>query len=250
MATISNTPRPGYAWDATDNCWYPIGTGPHTHSDYITQSTAINPAIVDAKGDLIVGSAADTVIRKPVGTDGQLLYADSTATGGIKWDAAPVSGSMTLLSTSTLSGATFTINSISGSYKKLHLEIYGVTFSAASVLTVKPNGTSSIVTQTGAESVGNLNINNDRIYFTNAWDIKPTGGLNAWTLEINNYASTSAYKSFSTTGEAQRNDNNSLYASTITGGGIQTTSAIPSLQFLSGGAPTLSGGTVLLYGVN
>jgi hypothetical protein len=30
MATISNTPRPGYAWDATDNVWYPIGVGQHS----------------------------------------------------------------------------------------------------------------------------------------------------------------------------------------------------------------------------
>jgi hypothetical protein len=89
MATISNTPRPGYAWDATDNCWYPIGTGPHTHSDYISQSTAINPTIVDAKGDIITATAADTPARLGVGTNGQLLYADSTAATGLKWDGAP-----------------------------------------------------------------------------------------------------------------------------------------------------------------
>ena len=31
MATISNTPRPGYVWDSTDNVWYPIGVGGHSH---------------------------------------------------------------------------------------------------------------------------------------------------------------------------------------------------------------------------
>jgi len=47
--------------------------------------SGIAPTIVDAKGDLIVASAADTVIRLPVGTDGQTLLADSTQSGGLRW---------------------------------------------------------------------------------------------------------------------------------------------------------------------
>jgi hypothetical protein len=54
-------------------------------------ASAIQAVIVDAKGDLIVGSAADTVARLAVGTDGYLLTAASTATNGITWAAAPVS---------------------------------------------------------------------------------------------------------------------------------------------------------------
>jgi len=54
-------------------------------------ASAIQAVIVDAKGDLIVGSAADTVARLAVGTDGYLLTASSTATNGITWAAAPVS---------------------------------------------------------------------------------------------------------------------------------------------------------------
>jgi hypothetical protein len=46
--------------------------------------------IVDALGDLLVGSGPDAVARLGVGTDGQLLYADSTQTLGVKWAAPPV----------------------------------------------------------------------------------------------------------------------------------------------------------------
>ena len=85
MATISNTPRPGYVWDSTDNVWYPIGVGGHSHPDYITQATAISPTTVDAKGDLLVGSAADTISRLAVGADGSSIVADSATSSGLRW---------------------------------------------------------------------------------------------------------------------------------------------------------------------
>jgi hypothetical protein len=92
MATISNTPRPGYAWDATDNVWYPIGTGTHSHGE-------IPATIVDAKGDIIAATAADTVARLAVGANDTVLTADSSTATGLKW-ATP---GMTLLNTTTFS---------------------------------------------------------------------------------------------------------------------------------------------------
>jgi hypothetical protein len=44
--------------------------------------------IVDAKGDLLVGTADNAVSKLSVGTNGHVLTADSAETGGVKW-AAP-----------------------------------------------------------------------------------------------------------------------------------------------------------------
>ena len=55
-------------------------------------SNAIQNAIVDAKGDLISATAADTPARLAVGTNGHILTADSTTLTGLKWAAAAAGG--------------------------------------------------------------------------------------------------------------------------------------------------------------
>lgn len=50
-------------------------------------SLFIPDTIGDAKGDLLVGDAANSFIRKAVGTDGKVLTADSSAAGGVTWGA-------------------------------------------------------------------------------------------------------------------------------------------------------------------
>jgi len=65
-------------------------------------SNAIQNAIVDAKGDLIGASAADTPARLAVGSNGQVLTADSTTATGLKWATAG-GGDLVRITTSTFS---------------------------------------------------------------------------------------------------------------------------------------------------
>jgi len=51
----------------------------------LAATAAIQPTIVDAKGDLIVGTANDTVARQAVGANGTVLMADSAQTNGVAW---------------------------------------------------------------------------------------------------------------------------------------------------------------------
>jgi hypothetical protein len=233
MATISNTPRPGYAWDATDNVWYPIGTGTHSHSDYITQATAISPTLVDAKGDIIAGSAADTVARLAVGSNDQVLTADSSTATGLKW-ATPAAGSITLLSTTTLSGASVTVSSISQAYTNLVIFLSGVMANGQFAVRWNNDASLSYVVQSATTT------NNGTLAGPNN-STTPAG-----TIQINNYANTSFVKQgwATFTSSATNGSNYMGYA------GIQyaSTSAITSVTVAPTGGNWTSG-SILIYGV-
>jgi hypothetical protein len=110
----------------------------------ITNSMA---TAIDAKGDLVVGTGADTFSRLAVGTNGHTLVADSAETTGLKWAAPSAGGGWTLLTTTTANNtaSTYTYSSL-GSYK--HICIIGIglessTASGASIFfTVNNTGTS------------------------------------------------------------------------------------------------------------
>ncbi len=79
--------------DAVEALERKVGVSSSTASTSIDKRVAtletaeIPDTIIDAKGDLIVGSAADTAARQAVGANGTVLTARSTATNGVTWEA-------------------------------------------------------------------------------------------------------------------------------------------------------------------
>ena len=67
------------------------------------QNSSISKSLITAKGDLIAGTAAGAVAKVAVGTNGFVLKADSTATGGVSWVSVP-----TISSLSSVPGVTIT----------------------------------------------------------------------------------------------------------------------------------------------
>jgi len=103
----------------------------------ITNSMA---TAIDAKGDLVAGTAADTFSRLAVGSNDQVLTADSSTATGLKW-ATAASPALTLsqiASGNFNSGTSLSLTGLTQDYLELH--IYGITTTATNIiLTIKPN---------------------------------------------------------------------------------------------------------------
>ena len=127
---------------------------------------AILKTIVDAKGDLIAGTAADTVDRLAVGTNGQVLTADSSTSTGLKWATAAGAGKIKQVlstfkndgfsSTSTtnvdVTGLSVSITPSSASNKVLVLVSYYIEASAGIVLLDLVRGSTVIGSGSGGST--------------------------------------------------------------------------------------------------
>jgi hypothetical protein len=101
----------------------------------ITANPFIPQAVINAKGDLIAGSANDTATVLSVGTNGQVLKANSATTSGLEWAADSTYAAPTIGSTSIASGATVTT-------------IAGLTLTSPTISTITNSGTVTLPTTT------------------------------------------------------------------------------------------------------
>lgn len=246
MATISNTPRPGYIYDSTDGVWYPIGTGAHSHNE-------IPNTIVDAKGDLIAATAADTVSRLAVGSNDQVLTADSSTSTGLKW-ATPSSGGMTLLASGTFSGTSTLISSIPTTYVNLVLLVDGWSLSSTGwglYLRFNDDSTASrhvpgTSFSPGSGSPGTftdtfMQISRDNYGVT-------SGGTQSAFVTIPGYSNTTSWKQGIYYGLSQATSPSTSYVYQAGVGFYNQTAAITSLRILNGASATQTG-NYKLYGV-
>lgn len=213
-------------------------------------ANAIQNTIVDAKGDLIAATAADTPARLAVGTNGQVLTADSTAATGLKW-ATAATGGMTLLSTTSLTGSTVNITGISTSYKQLQIVIRdwwpstGTTFYTRFNNDSTANAYLSVLTSyrdgAGAGSIGSMDS-----YFNNFASNTGSASVGmSFVLTIPDYANTTSSK-VATGINYGSGTNQGIYS-----GGFVWKNNSAITQFNMGlFAGNFSGGTVLIYGVN
>jgi hypothetical protein len=99
----------------------------------------IQPTLLTTKGDIIVATGNATLVRQGVGSDGQVLTADSTQADGVAW-AAP-SGSSYVSWTPTITGITVGNGTVVGSYVKNGKFVSGYvrfTMGSTSAITSQP----------------------------------------------------------------------------------------------------------------
>jgi hypothetical protein len=208
----------------------------------ITNSMA---TAIDAKGDLVVGTGADTFSRLAVGANGTTLVADSAEATGLKWQAAS-SGGMTLINTggTTLTGASVTISSIPATYKNLQLIVQNFKPATnSSNLLARFNGDSGNNYATDEDGSG-ASFGNSSFYASGQANSTDANGLNV--VDIFDYTS-STWKCAFVTGLV--NASATTFNSFTTLGVYKTTSAISSLTLLPSSG-NFTSGTAYLYGVS
>jgi hypothetical protein len=210
-----------------------------------TTTKALNPSTT--LGDIEYrSSTANTNTRLGIGTSGQYL----TVSGGVPAWGDVSAGGMTLLSTTTLSGVSTTISSISSAYTNLQIYIYGITGNTSdAAVRVWFNADTGGGFMAGVRVSGTAvtwGVAADRISLF-GYSTARTNSTNAAVINVSNYSNTSGRKPVEicgyciSTGVADGVINQAGY--------FQGTAAVSSVTFDYGGTNTFAGGTVLIYGV-
>lgn len=234
----------------------------HADVQAAAEAASIAKTIVDAKGDLIVATAADTVARVAIGTNDHVLTAASGETAGLKWAALPSSGAMTQIAHSALGSNTTNIDftSIPATYNHLMIVIQARGTNANNIrdffiqfnsdtngnydyigLYVESAGTVAAFTQTSAQTAIHCG------YLVSAGAGANRAGIAR--LLIPNYKGTTYYKQVTTevygpaltsATNVRRSDHAGIWLSTA---------AISSIRLYMGAGDWATGSMLTLYGL-
>ena len=209
------------------------------------------------KGDLFGFNTTNA--RVPIGTNGQVLTADSTEALGLKWATAS-SGGMTLINTggTTFANGTNTISSIPATYQNLFIVIEDwLPFDNGAFIQMRFNSDGTASRHKDLEP-NTVPVNNISFTKTNATvsstQSNNSGSSSLIVIEIPNYTNTTTWKmakcrsitnSAVTVSDFNYTENIAVY---------NQTGAISSLQFSTGVSSTFGSGaglsgTIYVYGV-
>ena len=194
-------------------------------------------ATVDTAGSLIL----------PQYNAGILYF--TSASAAIFYDYIQSGGGMTLLSTTTLSGASTTISGISGSYKNLYIEVDGFYPDSSNSIRLRINGLTTGVYKVAGKGDQSSTLATSTLgTFASDVDSVP-GTQNFGYIYINNYASATNWKILDIYSVA-KNNNGATYVTFFPSYlYVRETNAVTSITLfpVSG---NWSAGTVRVYGVN
>lgn len=222
-----------------------ISGGGTTGTVTVTNSMA---TAIDAKGDLIVGTGADTFDRLAVGTNDQYLVADSTASTGLKW-ATLSAGAYTQIATGTLSSTVVNITSIPATYQALRLVIRqhlpatdnrGINLYFNADTNTRYNSEASF-------SADGFAFSGSSFVIGAANDNSVATGLTV--VDIPDYYNTTTWKICQTMSIAVNPSTTTQYNWRYQFGVYNQTGAISQLNILGGTGSSFTSGTYILYGI-
>lgn len=210
---------------------------------------------IDAKGDLIAGTGADTYARLAVGTNGQYLQADSTAATGLKWASVSAGANWSLVNaggTSLTGATTITVSGISNADTILVL-ISGASAGGGDDIGVRLNGdTGSNYYRYGINNQALSTYAASQFSFLNGADtiinVATLSGVTASSCSgyvLLTGCNSSGVKAFNAAGGASASTSNGQ-RSYVIGGYYNSSSTISSVSIFSNGS-NFDAGTLFVY---